>query len=159
MTFPPGCLRLCHYKLAAGYGNLWDQSQQAEKLRTQEMPWADSGCIKSPRCRSLLSKTRRVFWSGLDVWVCSWWTAQLENWEIIHIALGLKVLIWEGNAQGGGRESLTYLVSGAAGKWGGGERPGLVGNPFWFKVSSHSKPFCRLLLDANNPFSVPNSPK
>lgn len=28
-----------------------------------------------------------------------------ESWEIIHIALGLKVLIWDGNAQEGGRES------------------------------------------------------
>lgn len=95
----PAASCLCYYKLAAGYGNLQDQSRQAETLRTQEMHWADSGCIKSPRCRSLLSKTRRFFWFGLDVWVCSWWIAQLENWEIIHIALGLKVLIGEGNAQ------------------------------------------------------------
>lgn len=86
----PCCGGLCYYKLAAGHGNLQDQSrQQAEKLRTQEMPWVDSGCIKSPRCRSLLSKTRRFFWSGLDVWVCSWGTAQLESGNII----------W-GNAQG-----------------------------------------------------------
>lgn len=60
--YPVACC-LCYCKLAAGYGNLWDQSRQAEKLRTQEMHWADSGCIKSPRCRSLLSKTRRFFFS------------------------------------------------------------------------------------------------
>lgn len=122
LPFPPCCLLPCYYKLAAGCGNLWDQSRQAEKLRTQEMHWADSGCIKSPRCRSPLSKTRRFFWSGLDVWVCSWGTAQLESWEIIHIALGLKVLIWEGNAQERGRESHTLISQCGHGEERG-ERP------------------------------------
>lgn len=61
VTFYPAACCFCYYKLAAGYGNLWDQSRQAEKLRTQEMHCLDSGCIKSPRCRSLLSKTWRVF--------------------------------------------------------------------------------------------------
>ena len=73
----PCCL--CYYKLAAGYGNLWDQSRQAEKLRTQEMHSADSGCIKSPRCRSLLSKTRRCFF-GLAL-MSGFVLGELPSWK------------------------------------------------------------------------------
>lgn len=75
----PAACRLCYYKLAAGYGNLWDQSRQAEKLRTQEMHRADSGCIKSPRCRSLLSKTRRFFF-GLAL-MSGFVLGELPSWK------------------------------------------------------------------------------
>lgn len=55
------------------------------------------GAWNPPDCGSLLPTTRWFFFSacGLDVWVFSWWAAQLENWETVHTALILKVLIWE----------------------------------------------------------------
>lgn len=100
------------------------------------------GALNPPDVGVFCLKQEDFFWSGLDVWVCSWWIAQLENWEIIHIALGLKVLIGEGNAHGRGREA-THNQCGHGKKRASGERTKdwLVGNLFWLKVFPDPKPF------------------
>lgn len=137
----PAAWGLCYYKLAAGYGNLGDQSRQAEKLRTQEMHRVDSGCITFPRCRSLLSKTRRFFlvWPWcLGLFLVNCPSGKLGNYPHCPPSEGLDM----GGKCMRKREGKPHIISvGVEGRQKGGKDQGLVENPFWLKVFSDPKPF------------------